>query len=513
MDSRAGAGSHRPPGGESRTAIFDIDEVIGQVSDAFERTAQQKGLEFVLHRSRDVPARLVGDALRLGHILTHLTANAVKYTSRGEVSVTVERESVDDRSKEVVLRISVNDTGIGLDDKFVALFQPFRRDATPAPGTAGRGLVVIREAVRALGGAMEIATASGIGSDFSFTARFGIAAPDDAAAPRFDGLRVLVVDDNDTARLALQHLLESAGCRVTAASDGAAAIEAVTAAPIRMAIVDSSMPGGDALETMHRLCSGAGRPSVIATVTHFSREKIMAHAGRQQVPVAAYLLKPVKADSLYRLLADVAGTPRDDAAKAPMAALLDARGAQDRLGGSPELLERMLCNFRDAEAGAAEEVRALIEGGRLEEASRRVHMAKGTAMILGLERFTAVAASLEKVLRRGDRVSDMSLLSAFADELAAAIEACATAHSARPGAAAYGRAPDAATAAAVQAVLQRLAPLLGRNSMAAMAAAQELDALLPGAAAGIKASLHKFDFATAHQELERLAADLAVGRA
>jgi CheY-like chemotaxis protein len=514
MDGPADTGSQRDAGDETPKGVFDIDEILGQVSDALERTAQQKGLEFVLHRSRDVPARLVGDAQRLGHVLMHLTANAVRYTASGEVAVTVERESIDERRREIVLRVSVSDTGIGVDDTIVALFQPFRRDRAPAPGGGGRGLVVIREAVRSMGGAMEVATAPGVGSDFSFTARFGIAARAAEAAPRFGGLHALVVDDNDTARAALQQLLEATGCRVTAASDGAEAIEAMrtAAVPIRLAIVDSSMPGVDTLETMHRLCSGTGHPPVIALVTRFNREEVMAHAGRLQLPIAAYLLKPVKAGDLYRAVAD-AGANARSAVNEPVR-LLDARGALERLGGSPQLLERMLCEFSEAQAGTAQEVRALIESGRLEEASRRVHVAKGTAMVLGLERFSAVATPLEKALHQGDGAAGLALLASFADELAAAIGACNRARSeqARANGPDRARVPAARSATAVRAVLQRLVVLLERNSMAAVEVAQELDELLPGAADGIKASLYKLDFAAARRALERLTEDFAASR-
>jgi CheY-like chemotaxis protein len=312
----------------------------------------------------------------------------------------------------------------------------------------------------------------------------------------------------------LQQLLEATGCRVTAASDGAEAIEAMrtAAVPIRLAIVDSSMPGVDTLETMHRLCSGTGHPPVIALVTRFNREEVMAHAGRLQLPIAAYLLKPVKAGDLYRAVAD-AGANARSAVNEPVR-LLDARGALERLGGSPQLLERMLCEFSEAQAGTAQEVRALIESGRLEEASRRVHVAKGTAMVLGLERFSAVATPLEKALHQGDGAAGLALLASFADELAAAIGACNRARSeqARANGPDRARVPAARSATAVRAVLQRLVVLLERNSMAAVEVAQELDELLPGAADGIKASLYKLDFAAARRALERLTEDFAASR-
>lgn len=502
-------------------AHFNIDEVLAHVVDAVARRAQDKGLEFVVHRSRDVPAMLVGDGERLLQVLTHLARNAVQYTASGEVSIAVDRErggaGKDDGT--IALHFSVTDTGIGVNDKIATLFRPLRRAAAPQD-TPASGLLVVNELVQSLGGAIEVVSASGIGSDFSFAARFG-AVPDGGAGatPNFTGLRALVVDDNDSARQAIQHLLEAAGCAVVAASDGNEAL-GIVASPdggcFDVAIVDYGMPGMDGLETVRCLCRSAAAPAPAALllVTPPHHEEIAARARRLAIPVRDFLAKPVDAATLYRTASDTfRETPRRPA-PLPPAALVDETGALQRLGGNRDLLGRLLAEFHGTENDAAQAVQRLIAAGRLEEAARRVHTAKGTAMILGLERVAAVAAPLDKALRRGDVDCATALLPSFARELAAGVAACGRWCEARPAAAAVESSPDMPSPEVLQPLLDRLCAQAGRNSMSALQPAQELARLLRGTrhgdvAAEVDGLLHKLDFAAARERLQQLADDLS----
>lgn len=501
---------------------FDIDEVLARACAGLDEQAQRKGLEFVVHRSRDVPQLLAGDPIRLGRVLLHLARNAVRFTSAGEVSVAIECEAIDDAGGQALLKFSVTDTGIGVGDPVAARFGA----AAPArqPEAPGRGLAAVDEMVRAMGGSLELATAPGIGSDFSFAARFAFRRG--GTTPSFAGLRVLLVDDNDTARAAVQHLLAASGCRVTAASDGTEALQAMHAAvdaPADMLLVDADLAGMDGLEAVRAIlrCLPVPHPPVIAMVAPSLREEVMARAKRLALPVDVFLGKPVKARELYRVLAALGAAPAGAAEARPAGARIDARGALEMLGGNAELLERVLADFSSSEAGTAGAVEEMIRAGRLEEAGHRVHSAKGTAMVLGLEGFVQAAAEIERALREGDREGSRMLLVPFARELAAAVHACAAAREeqARRRDTADSRDADAELPSpqVLQPLLDGLAALLDRHSMSAIEAAQQIHALLAGTccaalAAEIKTCLLRLDFAEASRRLDGLGEQVAASR-
>ncbi|OHC62845.1 MAG: hypothetical protein A2045_07955 [Rhodocyclales bacterium GWA2_65_20] len=324
---------------------FNTDEVINRVADTIEMTAHEKGLELVVHRSREIPCMLVGDPLRLGQVLLNLVNNAVKFTASGEISLTAERERFDEAAGEIVLRFSVTDTGIGIGDEQLAkLFQPFSQadmSVTRLHGGTGLGLTIVKQLVELMGGAVEVASAPGVGSDFSFTARFGVAPAhvhaDAGAAPDYAGLRVLVVDDNDSARMALQHVLETAGCRVTGVSGGLEAIAALhqagRAAPYQLVLMDWNMPGMDGIETTRRIKCDPAIPEqpVVVMVTAYSREEVTARAERLETAIDAYLLKPVKPAVLFNAIAGIFGLA--PAAAAAPAAPLGGAAAAPRFDG------------------------------------------------------------------------------------------------------------------------------------------------------------------------------------
>ena len=176
--------------------------------------AQQKGLELACRIQPDVPNHLAGDPGRLSQVLTNLVANAVKFTERGEVVVTVSTTSHE--ANTVLVHFAVRDTGIGIpEDKRAKIFEPFIQADTSTTrtfGGTGLGLSIASELVSLLGGKMWLESEVGRGSTFHFTARF-IQPPDAAAADeallhlKLQALPVLVVGDDTTSRRILGEIL------------------------------------------------------------------------------------------------------------------------------------------------------------------------------------------------------------------------------------------------------------------------------------------------------------------
>jgi two-component system sensor histidine kinase/response regulator len=201
---------------------FRLEDVLENVSSVVTQKAHDKNLEFLIAAPQDLPPHLVGDPLRLGQILINLVSNAVKFTQRGEIVVTVVlTEKVSGR---VNLKFSVRDSGIGMTPEQAArLFQPFSQadsSTTRKYGGTGLGLSISKRLVEMMDGNIWVESNYSTGSTFHFTAWFGIGAREPKRRPLIPdiaGMRVLVVDDNQPAREILTDSLKGLALRVESA--------------------------------------------------------------------------------------------------------------------------------------------------------------------------------------------------------------------------------------------------------------------------------------------------------
>jgi len=288
---------------------FRLDDVLDNVSSLVAQKAYDKGLELVFDVAPELPQALVGDPLRLGQVLTNLVSNAIKFTDRGEIAVTVRRtDGVGDR---VQLRVEVRDTGIGMTPEQCArLFKAFTQadgSTTRKYGGTGLGLTISRRLVELMGGTIQVQSEPGRGTTFWFTAWVGIGDP---AAPRrgllpeaLGGMRVLVADDNAAAREILGEQLRGLGFSASAVRSGAEAVEAVRQAagdhPFGVVFVDWRMPGMDGIETARALRALPDPPRIVMA-TAFGHDEARARA--QAEGIEAFLVKPVSQSSLVDAL-------------------------------------------------------------------------------------------------------------------------------------------------------------------------------------------------------------------
>lgn len=240
---------------------FRLDDVLASVRDLLAQRAQEKAIELIFSVCSDVPLRLVGDALRLGQILTNLVHNALKFTETGDVAVEIERAEISD--EQVTLRFSVRDTGIGMDEEQTRLlFQPFSQadsSITRRYGGTGLGLAICKRLTEVMGGTIGVSSEPGRGSRFVFTAQFGLA--EDASEPRKvppPGLKILLIVNNARARDALARQLASLSYDVIRLGDAANVVEEMLRAqkagmPYGLVILDAVMPGIDGIEAARRI--------------------------------------------------------------------------------------------------------------------------------------------------------------------------------------------------------------------------------------------------------------------
>ncbi|HWQ11006.1 MAG TPA: response regulator, partial [Holophaga sp.] len=284
-----------------------LDKVMENVSTLIVEKASAKGLELVFDVGPGVPNDLVGDPLRLGQILINYANNAVKFTEQGEIDIRA--RLVEDLGDEVILRFEVRDTGIGLTEEDKGrLFQSFQQadsSTTRRYGGTGLGLAISKRLATLMGGDVGVESVPGEGSTFWFTARLGKGRPRRALVPRPDlrGKRMLVVDDNENARLVLVDMLAAMSFKVDAVASGAGALASVRDAassgmPYEVVFLDWQMPNMDGLEAARQIKAlGLVATPHLIMVTAYGREEVLK--GAEAAGMEGVLIKPVSPSMLF----------------------------------------------------------------------------------------------------------------------------------------------------------------------------------------------------------------------
>ena len=287
------------------------EDVLNYVAAVSVLKAQDKGLELLFDLDPAVPAELVGDELRLNQILLNLVSNAIKFTHQGEIRLSI--TCLEHSESGVLLRFDVKDTGIGISEEHrLKLFSAFVQadsSTTRNYGGTGLGLSITRRLVEMMHGEVWVESTPGTGSCFSFTARFGLPEPSqtgpvvDHRQVSLANMRVLVVDDNSSAREIMLGIFDALQVQATAVENGSLALDELEAAhlqnrPYNLVFMDWHMPAMDGVETIRHI---RGRPSIANTlstvmVTAYSRDDLADNAG--DVTLDGILEKPVTPSSV-----------------------------------------------------------------------------------------------------------------------------------------------------------------------------------------------------------------------
>jgi PAS domain S-box-containing protein len=300
------------------TIDFDLNEIVENVCTVMAVRAHEKGLELMYSIMQDVPLALLGDPTRLRQVLVNLIGNAIKFTERGEVLIQIENQGM--RNGKVELLFSVRDTGIGIaPEKIETVFDAFTQadsSVTRKYGGTGLGLAISKQLVELMGGNIMVESKPGQGSTFSFTAQFAIETEvkehKEKSVLDMKGVRVLVVDDNETNRMILRTSLSKLGACVTEADDGEHGLSefkrAMTmATPYQLALIDRRMPGMDGFELAQHIKETMGNIKNTAVMMLTSDNRGGDLALCKELDIAFYLVKPVKKQELLDAIAAIMG--------------------------------------------------------------------------------------------------------------------------------------------------------------------------------------------------------------
>jgi len=320
---------------ELEQAPFDLRECLEGALDLVAIRAAEKNLDLACTVDDGVPGAVVGDPTRLRQVLVNLLNNAIKFTERGEVVVSVSSRALDEQRHE--LRFAVRDTGIGIPaDSLGRLFQPFSQvdlSTSRKYGGTGLGLAISNRLCELMGGTMYVESTAGVGTTFTFTVVTGIVPQPPAQLgagedqPRLLGRRLLVVDDNATNRGLVVQYARAWGLHTSATASPLEALEWIRRGDtFDLAILDSVMPemdGAALAAAIRRQPHARALPLVMFSALR-RRE-----AGAERAEFAALLTKPLKQSHLLDVLVTVlAGRAVRDRTAGPARHALDGTMAE-----------------------------------------------------------------------------------------------------------------------------------------------------------------------------------------
>jgi len=304
---------------------FDMEQVIATVSNLVSQKAQEKNLEFAVHISPEVPLNLIGDPLRTGQVITNFCSNAIKFTSEGEILVSI--RLIDKQDKKASLVFCVKDTGIGLsDEQQVSLFEAFKQadnSTTRKFGGTGLGLTISKRLVELMGGEIWFESQLGQGSSFYFSVTYKMQEKQKQKIlmPSVDlrGMKVLVCDDNESSRIILTEALQVFSFRVKAVASGKEALAELEKAckdPYKLVLMDWKMPGMNGIEASEKIKNNKNISiPLILMVTAFGSNDIFDKA--KKAGVDGYLTKPITYSSLFDSIMELFGEVVDKSSIVP----------------------------------------------------------------------------------------------------------------------------------------------------------------------------------------------------
>jgi PAS domain S-box-containing protein len=418
---------------------FNLRILLDHLYSILSGTAKTKGIELRCIADPPVPIQLHGALGRLLQILINLAGNAIKFTEKGGVvvSVTLEEEGESDCR----LRFSVRDTGIGIPEgKIGLLFNMFSQvdaSTTRKYGGTGLGLAISKQLVELMGGSIGATSEVGKGSEFWFTVRLKFSLGPNVrplgskleteTTAKLNG-RVLIAEDNSTNREVALGMLRKLGLRAEAVADGAEALNVLESTPYDLVLMDMRMPVMDGIEATYHIRDSRSAVlnhdipiiALTANAMQSDREACLA-AGMND-----FLPKPIRKNELREtlskwLIPPYRGIPTDTPGVVPprtvddKAAIFDRAGVLGRMGGDNELAQIVFAAFLEDIPRQIQSLKDLVISGDTANSARLAHSIKGASANVGGERLRNVALAMEKAADLGDlqfvaaRLADMEI--------------------------------------------------------------------------------------------------------
>jgi len=421
---------------ELEKVVFVLPDLIREVHETFRFQAQQKGLQLDLEQSAGLPEFVLGDPGRLRQVLVNLLGNALKFTRKGRVTLSVDAAAGEDRF--VSIHFGVRDTGIGIDAKKLnGLFDSFTQ-ANPSDtrefGGTGLGLAITRQLVELMGGEMQVTSTLGEGAEFRFSVDFDRATEEQVAqehkeetarleareknSPELSELRVLLVEDNIVNQKVAVGMLRKLGFPARAASGGLEALDMLADETFDLVFMDIQMPDLGGLETTKKIRNGeVGEANqdvpIIAMTAHATRQdrKNCLAAGMND-----YVAKPISSQLIHEAMRRVLGGLGTDPSPVAPTPFSMAQLIQ-KMDGDVELATEILTVFMNDSRERLKAITGAIENYDFVFAAQEAQSLEGGALNVDAGNIVAMAQDLIQATRAKQQEYATSLVQDLAKEL------------------------------------------------------------------------------------------------
>jgi len=404
---------------------FDLKSTIEGILSLMSSQAQEKGLVISYELAPDVPTALIGDPKRLRQVLMNLLGNAIKFTERGEVGVSLCLEH--STPMEVELHFQVCDTGIGIpEDKLELIFDVFQQaddSTTRRYGGIGLGLTMSKRLVQLMGGRIWAESKVGKGSIFHFTAKLkrqqvlevrDLVTEDD----QMPCLRILLAEDSPTNQLIAVANLKKAGHTVQVVNNGREAVKAWKSGDFDLVLMDVAMPEMDGLEATQAIRQQereTGGHIPIIAMTAFALKEYQDKC--RAAGMDGYVTKPVTPDELRRAIAPFLARRREQAIETkPALPPVQLKEALEVVGGDVDLLKDVVSMSLEECPEQVQALKAAVEGQDAAGVERSAHRLKGIMGNVGGMVAREVAQRLEEMGSKGDLAQGPMVLKRFIEE-------------------------------------------------------------------------------------------------
>jgi CheY-like chemotaxis protein len=396
---------------------FSVSQVVSTLTELMLPKSIEKNIKLSKVIDKRLPERFIGDPTRLNQILLNLVGNAIKFTQKGEVKISVElaNETVD----SITLKFSVSDTGIGIpNDKLPSIFDSFTQatyDTTRKYGGTGLGLAIVKQLIELQKGEIKVTSEMNKGSVFIFSITYGKSNNiqpikehngSETGNKLIKDLDVLLVEDNILNQMLAKKVLTDWGWNVELAENGLIAIEKIRGQDFDLVLMDIQLPEMDGYEATHFIRKELVPPKSSIPVIAMTAHAISGEEDKcYQAGMNGYISKPFNADNLYRKISSVlsgnAGPPDSNPIK-QTAMNENGNSKHTDLGylkklanGSDDFIKQMLTLFIEQTPDALQRMEKYSKEHNWELLSKVAHKMKPSILFVGIKELETEMKTVE----------------------------------------------------------------------------------------------------------------------
>ncbi|NDC40312.1 MAG: PAS domain S-box protein [Chitinophagia bacterium] len=396
---------------------FVLKNLVNSVIFNLKAVAEEKDIQLLSQIDSQVPDMVIADPVRLNQILLNLAGNALKFTDKGSVSITVLYKEM--KNERLTLEFIIADTGIGIpQNKINAIFESFTQaqsDTTRKYGGTGLGLTIAKQLIEQQGGEIKVNSKVGYGTTFTFSFHFKLnkktqlatnGRKDDAKIADLTGAKILLVEDNVMNQRVAKYTIEKWGAAVTIAESGFRALDLMEKEPYDLVLMDIQMPDMNGLQTTYKIRKELKKVTPIvamtASVMQGERENCMK-AGMNE-----YISKPFNPLELNQKIYNFIKPQQKESHRR----IINIDYLKSAVGGETGAIREILEIYLSKTPALLEGIERDLNNGQFEALRQQVHNLKNSVGVLGADRLFHLIDTIEFSLTEGrPSVDVMAMLS------------------------------------------------------------------------------------------------------